>query len=233
MSHSSPAVGAPGAALPAGSMRLGSPDLLGPCHACAFFLDPEEEYRVLLPFAADCARCGERCLHFIDPLRDRERRERLAEAGVEVSETAAGGRAELRSWDDVYLRGGRFDQDEMLALIEEAMTMGRPFGRTRLWANMEWVLKGLPGSDDLIEYESRLNPIIDKHTDVVICAYEHGKYSASVVMDILRAHPMVIIGDVLQQNPLYVPTEQFLEDLRQRRAARPGLRSEAGGLAGA
>jgi hypothetical protein len=117
----------------------------------------------------------------------------------------------------------------MLALIEETLSSGRRFGRTRLWANMEWVLKSFPGSDSLAEYESRLNPIIEKHNDVVVCAYEHGKYSASVVMDILRAHPMLVVGDTLQANPLYVPTERFLDDLRERRGHRPGLRSAAKG----
>jgi hypothetical protein len=90
---------------------------------------------------------------------------------------------------------------------------------------MEWALKALPGSEQLVEYESRLNLIVDRHTDLVVCAYRHGKFSASVVMDILRAHPMVLLGNELRPNPLYLPTERFLEDLRQRRAARPGLRS--------
>jgi hypothetical protein len=222
MSHSSPAVSAPAASVP-----LHGGDLVGPLHACAFFADREEEYRSLLPFAADCAHCGEGCLQYVDPARERERVERLAAAGIGVGKAAARGQVELRTWDDVYLRGGRFDQDEMLALIEEAMRHGRRFGRTRLWADMGWALGGLPGSEDLIEYESRLNPLVEQHDDVVVCVYEHHKHSASVVMDILRTHPMVLVGDVLQQNPLYVPTERFLADLRQRRAARAGLRSGA------
>lgn len=220
-----PQPGPPVAALPAGSMRLRSADLDGPCHACAFFSDPEEEYRVLLPFAADCARCGERCLQYLDPARAQERHDRLADAGIDVDGAAETGHFELRTWDEVYLRGGQFDPDDMLVMIEDALRKGRPFGRTRLWANMEWASQGLPGSDQLVEYESRLNPVVEAGNDIVICAYEHGKYSASVVMDILRAHPLVLVGDVLQRNPVYVPTERFLDDLRQRRAARPGLRS--------
>lgn len=202
-------------------------DLVGPQHACGFFSDVEDEYRVLLPFASDCAHRGEKCLHYLDSARQGERLERLAEAGIDVQTNSENGQLELRTWDNAYLRGGRFDPDEMLDLIDETLSSGRRFGRTRLWANMEWVLKDLPGSDSLAEYESRLNPVVEKNNGVVICAYQHGKYSASVVMDILRAHPMLIVGDVLQPNPLYVPTEQYLDDLRQRRAPRAGLRSAA------
>lgn len=41
-------------------------------------------------------------------------------------------------------------------------------------------------------------------------------------MDILRTHPMVIVGGVLQQNPFFVPPDLFLQELRQRRAAAAG-----------
>jgi hypothetical protein len=35
-------------------------------------------------------------------------------------------------------------------------------------------------------------------------------------MDILRTHPMVIIGGVLQANPFWVPPDEFLRELRSR-----------------
>ena len=37
-----------------------------------------------------------------------------------------------------------------------------------------------------------------------------------MVIDIMRTHPMVIIGGVLQENPFYVPPDQFLAELRAR-----------------
>jgi len=35
-------------------------------------------------------------------------------------------------------------------------------------------------------------------------------------MDVLRTHPMVIIGGVLQQNPFFVQPDEFLRELRER-----------------
>lgn len=35
-------------------------------------------------------------------------------------------------------------------------------------------------------------------------------------MDILRTHPMVIMGGVLQQNPFWVPPDEFLRELQAR-----------------
>jgi hypothetical protein len=38
-------------------------------------------------------------------------------------------------------------------------------------------------------------------------------------MDIMRTHPMVIIGGFLQENPFFVPPEEMLAELRRRRLA--------------
>ncbi len=46
---------------------------------------------------------------------------------------------------------------------------------------------------------------------------QQGKFSGDTVIDIMRTHPMVIIGGMLQQNPFYIPPQQFLQELRERR----------------
>jgi hypothetical protein len=78
----------------------------------------------------------------------------------------------------------------------------------------------MPGVHDIVEYESKLNRLLDKYpVHTAICAYDLNKHSGSVVMDILRTHPLVLVGGIIQENPLYVPPEQFLEELKARRAA--------------
>lgn len=37
-------------------------------------------------------------------------------------------------------------------------------------------------------------------------------------MDIMRTHPMVVIGGLLQVNPFFVEPDEFLEELRARGA---------------
>lgn len=41
-------------------------------------------------------------------------------------------------------------------------------------------------------------------------------------MDIMRTHPMVIIGGQLQENPFFVPPDEMLAELRLRRGADAG-----------
>ena len=35
-------------------------------------------------------------------------------------------------------------------------------------------------------------------------------------MDIMRTHPMVIVGGILQENPFFVPPDEMLRELRVR-----------------
>jgi len=36
----------------------------------------------------------------------------------------------------------------------------------------------------------------------------------------MRTHPMIIIGGILQENPFFVPPDEFLRELRKRHSAR-------------
>jgi MEDS: MEthanogen/methylotroph, DcmR Sensory domain len=139
-------------------------------HVCAFFHNSDEEYRVLLPFIKDGLDRGEKAFHIVDPkLRD-EHRHRLASAAIDVDRAESTGQFELRNWEDAYLRDGHFDQDRMLALIQDVLDSGpkRGFVRTRLVAHMDWALEDRPGVDDLVEYETRLNYLLPKYKDPVI-----------------------------------------------------------------
>ncbi|PZQ77832.1 MAG: hypothetical protein DI563_02440 [Variovorax paradoxus] len=95
-------------------------------------------------------------------------------------------------------------------------TKASGFGLTRLWANMEWALEKLPGVEDLLEYETRLNRILPQYDDFVVCTYDLSKFSASVVVDVLRTHPWAVVGRTLQQNPFYIPPDQMLREMRDR-----------------
>ncbi len=50
--------------------------------------------------------------------------------------------------------------------------------------------------------------------------YETAKFGGDVVMDIFRTHPTVVIGNVVHNNPLFIPPDEFLKELRARRARK-------------
>src|SRR5712671_6120500 len=201
------------------SVHFAGGDLGGQRHICAFFNSIDEEHRVFRSFIKEGLDRGEKAFHVVDPELREEHLKLLAGAGINVPRAIDTGQLELRRWQDAYLRGDHFDQDAMLALLEEVLQSGDASGYplTRLVAHMEWALLDKPGVDDLLEYETRLNYVLPKYDDPVICTYDLSKFSASAVMDIMRTHPVVIVGEVLQENPFFVPPDRFLLEIRERR----------------
>lgn len=195
-----------------GPVRLAGSVLNRTRHACAFFNSREEEYDVLMPFMKEGYERGERQCHIVDPEHRAERR--LGDAGI-CPDCA---QVDVRPWAGGHLTGGRFDKDGMLALVRDAMEGSKGSGVTRWWGNMEWALTAAPGVDDLVEYECRLNYFLPNYDDVVVCTYDLNRFGASVVMDVMRTHPMVIIGGILQENPFYVPPDEFLRERKGRAA---------------
>ena len=204
------------------SVHFAGGDLGGQRHICAFFNSIDEEHRVLRSFIKEGLDRGEKAFHVVDPELREEHLKLLAGAGINVPRAIDTGQLEVRRWQDAYLRGDHFDQNAMLALIEEVLqsadTDGYPL--TRLLAHMEWALLDEQGVNNLVEYETRLNYVLPKYNDPVICTYDLSKFSASVTMDILRTHPVVIIGGILQENPFFVPPDQFLIEMKERRLIR-------------
>jgi len=203
-------------------IRFAGAELAESRHVCAFFSSAEEEYRVLLPFIKDGFACGDKAVHVVNPHQHDAHRQRLTAAGIDVVHAEESGQFELRTNTDTYLRDGRFDPDRMLGVFEQLASgsarQGYPL--SRIVCHMEWAAEGGPHIDHLVEFESRVNEVWRRHEDAVICTYDLARFGGETVIDIMRTHPMIIIGGILQQNPFFVPPEEFLPELRERRARR-------------
>jgi len=189
-------------------------------HVCAFFNSADEEYRVLMPFIKDGFESGHKAVHVVNPDRHQEHLQRLIAAGIDTTVTQRSGQLELRTNVEAYLQDGRFDQDRMLEEFEQ-LSSGNDkagFPLSRIICQMDWAADGRSHIDNLVEFESRVNELWSRREDAVICIYDLAKFGGDTVIDIMRTHPMVIIGGILQHNPFYVPPEEFLRERRERLA---------------
>jgi hypothetical protein len=197
------------------------PDALGPNrHICALFNSMDEHYSVLRSFITDGFAQSNRAFHLVDPARQEDHLARLADAGVDVAAALDSGQLEVWPWQDGPLQADRFDQHEWSERFEQVLRSGPASGYapTRFIAQMEWALADLPGIEDMIEFETRVNYVVGKYDDLVICAYDLSKFGARTVVYALRTHPVVIVGGLLQENPFYVDPSQLLLELREQRS---------------
>jgi hypothetical protein len=187
-------------------------------HVCVLYHSMDEEYRVLRPFICEGFPRGDKAFHIIDAKHRPDHLRRLQELGIDVAATEQSGQLEVRGWEDAHLKPGWFDQYAMLGLVEEVLsdTKRRGFPFTRWVANMGWALGGHRGVEDLVEYCTRLNDVAPRHKATIICTYDLARFSAAAVIDVLRTHPVAVIGGVVHENPFYVSPTELLRELRER-----------------
>lgn len=70
----------------------------------------------------------------------------------------------------------------------------------------------LIGSERLIEYESRVNPLIDKCAQIMgCCCYDRNLLGAKLRTNLLVSHKVVAVGDeYYPYNFYYIPPEELL-----------------------
>src|ERR1700732_2607431 len=211
-------------------ISLAGSQLDRPRHVCALFNSDDEEYRVLLPFIKDGFERGDKAIHVVSPDQHLDHLQRLAGIGIDSTDVQRSGQFELRSSTETYLQDGRFDQDRMLQSFDQMAggTAEGGFLPSPIVCPMDRVPDGQSPIDDLIEFEARVNDVWCRHDDAVICTYRLSKFSGDAVIDIMRTHPLVIVGGILQHNPFFVPPAEFLRELRARRAGLPARPAAAG-----
>jgi hypothetical protein len=189
-------------------------------HICAFFNSREEEYEALTPFYREGIEAGEKSLHIVAPAARVEHLARLALGGIDAEECLRCGQLEVVGWDEAYLEHGRFDPHMMLTKVETMIAAGRDAGypRTRLMGNMQWAFAHAPGVTELIEYEARVNDVLERHRQPAVCVYDASWLSGTTMMDILRCHPLALVRGVVRHNPFFVPPGEFLRQFGARTA---------------
>jgi hypothetical protein len=198
-------------------------------HICTFFRSSDEKYRVLMPFIREGMEQGDRAFHIVDPALRRDHAQRIAETGIDTAQAEAEGQLEIIGWDEAYVRDGSFNRSAMLSLLPTFLNKGRTQGflTTRFIADVGWVLNTPGALDQLLEYECRVNLVLPKAADIVICSYDLDKVDAAMVIAAMRTHPIVLIGGIVQRNPFYVPPDELLKELNERESSETAQTTSA------
>jgi MEDS: MEthanogen/methylotroph, DcmR Sensory domain len=197
------------------SMSMGLPGVsLAPGdHICAFYRGSAERDDILVPYLREGLRAGDKCICVTDdPLADDSVRNLATESAADPD--LAGGHLQPLCSGSTYLLDGFFAIDRMIGFWESAVggAVDREgFGFVRAVGEMTWALSGLPGAEDLLTYESRLNDFLPRYPQVVLCLYDLARFTdGEILVDILRTHPAVLISGQLTDNPWYIEPDVYL-----------------------
>lgn len=200
------------------SLTLCGEILYTPIHVCAFFDSRNDQYNVILPYIHEGLERKEKVINILEHSCHNEHCERLIDAGINVKEKSATNQLNILASEDTYLKGGSFAAERMLQMLEDALIEAKSEGyeSVRACGEMVWALKDVPGTDELIEYEARLNLLVPKHSCSLVCMYDVNRFSGRALTDVLSTHQYVIMNGKIHKNPYYIEPLELLPTLQRR-----------------
>ena len=177
-------------------------------HLCAFYRGEDERDEIMMPFVRAGLTARNRCVCVVDTTEKSDIAERLEDDELADVEPEM---LDLLHSVDAYFSTGRFDAAEMLSfwtgVLDDAAADGETF--VRIIAEMSWVLRDLPGTEEFLAYESGFNRIAPDYPQICVCMYDldlHG----GLLMEIMNTHPKVLVDGAIHENPFYLEPDEFI-----------------------
>lgn len=181
-------------------------------HLCHFYETATAVEAMVVPFFQDGLARNERCLFIADDANAHQTTQMLARAGVDAKREIERGALRILTTREAYLPAGRFEPLAMLEKLEretdDALAAG--FSGLRGSGDMAWVLGPHAGTDQLIMYEAVLNDVASRRQFLGVCRYDLRLFPPSLLQDVLRVHPSVVIGSLVCPSAYYEPPRMAL-----------------------
>lgn len=177
-------------------------------HICAVYETADEQLATAVEYVAEGLGRNERCLYVADAQTDLDQfRAALSRGGVDVAAEERRGALELRTTDSAHLVEGRFDCERMLGMLNDAVeaSLDAGFGGLRTCGDMSWLLRGAPGSDQVVEYEAMLSQFFANVRALGMCQYDRSRLPAATIDMALATHPSVVAHGRHRANARYRP----------------------------
>lgn len=191
-----------------------------PRHICCFFDTRDQQYETLIPYFAEGLANGEQVLTVMDSDLMTDHVRRLTNGGLPVEAAQKSGQMSSYCTDDTYLKGGRFAKDRMLEMLGAALkeSAKNGFKRLRTCGDMAWTLRNMPGTGEVVEYESEVNLFLNDYDASFLCLYDASQISGSTMRDVLNTHSHVLMNGLIYENPYYLSPSRYRKTLLARRA---------------
>jgi hypothetical protein len=180
-------------------------------HLCAFYLGDRERDELLLPYLRAGLHEGDKCLGIVDSNDPSTLANELG-GGIDVDACVASKQLELWKSTDSYLRDGKFTIERMIEFWEGTVgpaVQSDGFEFVRVFGEMTWSLRDMPGVEYLADYESEVNRFVPKYPQVILCMYDLREFGGGLLMDLLKTHPKVLLGGLVLENPHYLSPDEY------------------------
>lgn len=157
---------------------------------------------------------SEKCLFAGSPTSCAEVEQALSRAGVDVSAAQEAGQLVFLSERDTLLVGKRFDPYHLLSthqtFIAQALREG--WKAVRISMDMTWLTHEIATPEQVLKYEAASDAVFTFQNAPIIALmhYDYSKLPGALVVEMLKLHPIAVVGKFIKRNPYYLNSEQYL-----------------------
>lgn len=178
-------------------------------HLCALCQNPLDAKRTAAAFVKDGINRGERCICAVGDDDGLEIGGILEAAGVDVQREFARRILLLVSRRVLDCGQREVDRGAAIGYLDQATREAEldGFAGLRLMVEASHLLYEPDAPASVARYETQVNSSLRRTRALVLCRYDQHRPSADTVCEILRTHPMVMLGEQVYSNPYYEPAD--------------------------
>ncbi len=162
---------------------------------------------------------SEKCLFAAAPAQIKELTDELRKLQVDVDRMLVSGQLVLHEDREVFLANGkRFDPYYLLSLHQTfiAQALREGWKAVRISIDMTWLVKDLAKDqatpEQILKYEAASDAVFTFQNAPIIALmhYDHSKLLPSLVVEMIKLHPISVVGKYIKRNPSYLNSEQYM-----------------------
>ncbi|MBF0487132.1 MAG: MEDS domain-containing protein [Nitrospirae bacterium] len=176
-------------------------------HMCHVYNDDAERDMVLEKFVTSGLSANEKVIVLADADTPAEIDEYLAGIGLFVDKERKTGQFVIDYFIRAYSLDGRFDAQQMIERWKGYCAQAREEGYTAVRVAAEALCRQMrvPCSEQWDDYEARLDRLVCAYPfSGILCQYDASLYCGKLILDIISAHPLMVVRGQIVKNPYYI-----------------------------
>ncbi|MHB1005195.1 MAG: MEDS domain-containing protein [Chloroflexota bacterium] len=190
-------------------------DVAPGAHICQLFNQQGEALGVTISLLKNGLGGHDKCFWAGPESAATDVREALEKTGPKVRRAVDSEQMVFLTEKDGLLNNGRFDPYYLVSshqtLIRQSIDEG--WHRVRGVVDMTWLTRGIASSKDILKYEAACDAVFTfQNAPIVgVFQYDYSKLSGAVVVEMLKLHPIAIVGNFIKRNPYYLNSEEYMK----------------------
>ncbi len=180
-------------------------------HVCMAYTDREQQVTAIAFYIKAGLALGEKCMYVSDKDTSDFVLKILNDTGIDVEELMEQGAIEIVLPEQLYMRKGYFDPDDVIALGRSiiANALNKGFKGLRCACDMTWAKTYKITPKALLDYESKVSCLFEDRL-VSICQYNTHIFDEQTLDTLLQTHPVSVYGGNVVHNAQFAPATHQL-----------------------